>query len=234
MYQAIIIFLLICTSALAKNIEPERTFEFSEKIVLEIDEGNLTFEGKFDGRDIKILARPRNTKCQDDLRFHDQKLRLTNKKTQGGCPCDYIIYAPQETLIDVTSGASSIIVNDMIGALNVKSGAGSIEGNSFLEQANIQLGAGNVSLNVNSSSSLKIGAGKGKLSFSKIPQDKVNLEIAIGTGEAELSLPANAKVHYETHSIKKDHIFPDNPDDYKFKINLSTGFGKINMSKIQH
>lgn len=223
----------MCKSVIASSIESKRIFTNPiDKIVIETNEGNLTFKGSLNDNNIKILAYPHHNICQDNVKIQDQQLRLINKKNQGGCQCDYTIYLPQKILIDIKSNASNIEIDDMVSSLNIENSAGNIKGNSILAKANVDLGAGNVTLNVSKDSSLIIGAGNGSLRFSHIPQEKVNLEITTGVGSIELLLPADAKVHYDTQPKVDTDSFPNIPDDYNFKVKLKTGIGSTNIRKM--
>jgi hypothetical protein len=107
---------------------------------------------------------------------------------------DVEITVPADTMIDLRTGAGSIDVHDVQGALQVEAGAGSIEIRGAAGAVSVTTGAGSIDYEGNPAGGCIFHAGVGGIML-RLPADaNLTVDLSAGLGGAHSELPVSGTV----------------------------------------
>jgi hypothetical protein len=136
--------------------------------------------------------------CHLDMTLKDGELRVESRALATGATCKvaFEITLPRSAGVDVELGSGNLALEGVHGPLRYKVGAGDTR-LSRLAPPSLEgrTGAGNLAVESCelTTAQLKIGAGTAAITLSRAP-DKGRLDVHLGTGNALISLPRNARV----------------------------------------
>jgi hypothetical protein len=171
---------------------------------------------------------------QDNSKIFVKVDRKTGLWTSDSCEVNVSVSTPQAVSLDLKNGSGPIDVKNTKGSVEYKIGSGQVKIDAQVEKLNGKSGSGSTDVKgVLADVSITAGSGSIKITYPAVPS-KGELNIKSGSGNAEVWMPAGAKIMTDVmQGSGKTYNELGDSKDAPYKISFKAGSGNLDIKKIQ-
>lgn len=256
----LLIFWLAVSTSIAFGAVETHTFKAKtlKKLKVMTTSGDLKVSASSD--DSKAFVRARKidfdeSNCRLDVRGTDNelvvKVRKEGVKGSAHCEVELDIQVPREISMNLMSGSGDLTVKGIKGDLGFalgsgdarlsqmevsklsgRTGSGRVEVSGILGVSDVKTGSGSIRMiGLTKSATLKTGSGSLEVEYKSSPKQGI-LNLVTGSGDANITLPANSKVSTSFFSGNgKFYNELGENSEASFRVKMKSGNGDLRIKE---
>lgn len=220
----------------AKTLTKEFDAKYVKSLEIENMQGKINITGVTTAKTIIVAEQqkfPEDCHMEISQAGTEIKIQVEQKSfMRNDCTVNFTISVPVAVKLGIKQGSGNITILNTQGEIAYKIGSGDMSIDAEVTKVDGKMGSGTTTVKgLQGEAHFFAGSGAHKITYAKTPTNG-ELEIKTGTGNAELTLPADTKFQLD-YKIGSGKVMNEVGESKKanFKVIYRAGSGNLNILK---